>query len=301
MVRDGSKQLAQEGLVSLMETCELTTGAFIRELEKNGRRHRWYFHYTGCDTLQRICDNGKLFLSPVAKMNDGKEAKMVPDNMFAACFSYGSAESVAMWNTYGIPRRDAVRLCFDGALMRRLLDGDFGPLKCQALNKDRTAICDIPPEKVKVTLVDIAYASVDGKYCRYRDRRCIVIDEKGRDQNLLGSKFAGYVKMEGWSYEREARLLLTVAEDYVVPDISHVAVDFSGVVKGITANTKIHGEYPILFGPWATPDKCEELAKQRLKVGKSAFTGYLDNLKTVCDKCGEACRRKCRCKHKDAR
>ena len=178
----------------------------FQELERNGRRHRWYFHYTTLDVMDKILANGMLFLSRVGKMNDGKEADTMPDNIFAACFSASGTESVAMWNTYGIPRRDAVRLCFDGCLVRKFLDGKFGVLKCHARNKDGIVIDEIPPEKVELKMFDVIYASTGGKHFQYREKHCTVTDENGKALNLLRGKFAGYAKMCGWSYEREVRL-----------------------------------------------------------------------------------------------
>ena len=273
----------------------------FQELERNGRRHRWYFHYTTLDVMDKILANGMLFLSRVGKMNDGKEADTMPDNIFAACFSASGTESVAMWNTYGIPRRDAVRLCFDGCLVRKFLDGKFGVLKCHARNKDGIVIDEIPPEKVELKMFDVIYASTGGKHFQYREKHCTVTDENGKALNLLRGKFAGYAKMCGWSYEREVRLLLTLKKDYVVPDMEKVSIDFSGGVKCMKTNKLIYKAYPILLGPWTIPSKRDELAKRKLKVGKSLFTGYLDNLKTVCDKCTKSCMAKCKCAHKYAR
>ena len=273
----------------------------FQELERNGRRHRWYFHYTTLDVMDKILANGMLFLSRVGKMNDGKEADTMPDNIFAACFSASGTESVAMWNTYGIPRRDAVRLCFDGCLVRKFLDGKFGVLKCHARNKDGIVIDEIPPEKVELKMFDVIYASTGGRHFQYREKHCTVTDENGKALNLLRGKFAGYAKMCGWSYEREVRLLLTLKKDYVVPDMEKVSIDFSGVVKCMKTNKLIYKAYPILLGPWTIPSKRDELAKRKLKVGKSLFTGYLDNLKTVCDKCTKSCMAKCKCAHKYAR
>ena len=173
-------------------------------------------------------------------MNDGKEANTVPDNVFAACFSSGEAESVAMWNTYGIPRKDAVRLCFDGCLVRQFLDGKFGPIKCQAQNKDGVVIDEIPPEKVEMEMSDIVYATTGKKSFQYREKYCSVIDENGKTLNLLGKRFAGYVKMCGWSYEREIRLLLTLKKGYIIPGMEKVSIDFSEVIKCIKSNKIIY-------------------------------------------------------------
>ncbi len=268
-----------------MEKRRYNVDELIPELKKNGRRRRWYFHYTTSDVLEKMLANGMLFLSRVSEMNDGKEAKTVPRNVFAACFSYGGAESVAMWNTYGIPRKEAVRLCFDGRLMRQFLDGKLGPLKCQARNKDGDVIDDIPPEKVELTMADIIYATNGKKHFQYREKHCAVIDEKGRALNLFGKRFAGYVKMFGWSYEQEIRLLLTLKKGYIIPGLEKISIDFRGVVKCINSNKKIYNRVPILLGPWTEPSRKTNLLKRKLKVGTSVFTGCLDRLKIVCDKC----------------
>ena len=282
-----------------MEHRTFNVNELFPELERNGRRHRWYFHYTTLDVMDKILANGMLVLSRVGKMNDGKEADTMPDNIFAACFSASGTESVAMWNTYGIPRRDAVRLCFDGCLVRKFLDGKFGVLKCHARNKDGIVIDEIPPEEVELKMFDIIYASTGGKHFQYRENHCTVTDGNGKALNLLRGRFAGYAKMCGWSYEREVRLLLTLKKGYVVPDIEKVSIDFSGVVKCLKNNKLIYKAYPILLGPWTIPSKRDELTKRKLKVGKSLFTGYLDNLKTVCDKCTTM--ENCTCAHKHAR
>ena len=268
-----------------MESRKVNVDAFLPELKKYGRMHRWYFHYTTMCVLEKMLANGMLFLSRVSEMNDGKEAKTVPGNVFGACFSSGGAESVAMWNTYGIPRKDAVRLCFDGRLMRKFLDGKFGDLKCQARNKDGDVIDDIPPEKVEMTMTDIVYATTGKKYFQYREKQCSVIDENGKALNLLGTRFAGYVKMCGWSYEREIRLLLTLKRGYIIPCMEKISVDFSGVIKCIKRNRKIYKQFPILLGPWTEPSRKAKLLERKLKVGSSIFTGYLDRVKTACDKC----------------
>ena len=171
-----------------MEHRTFNVNELFPELERNGRRHRWYFHYTTLDVMDKILANGMLFLSRVGKMNDGKEADTMPDNIFAACFSASGTESVAMWNTYGIPRRDAVRLCFDGCLVRKFLDGKFGVLKCHARNKDGIVIDEIPPEKVELKMFDVIYASTGEKHFQYREKHCTVTDGKGKSLNLLGGQ-----------------------------------------------------------------------------------------------------------------
>ena len=246
--------------------------------------------------MEKILENGSLLLAQVSKMNDGRESKTVGGNLFATCFSHGLPESVAMWNTYGIPRHDAVRLCFDGRIVRKFLDGKFGPFRCRALDKNRAFIENIPPDKIELTMADIAYASLNERYSRYRDIRYIVLGEDGNDKNLLDGHFAGYVKMEGWNYERETRLLLKL-KNCVVPGLAYISIDFSAAVDFRKSSFNV---CPVVLGPWAKPGKLEELKLRGLKVGKSAFTGYLDNLKTICSKCEDVCRKKCKCKHKDA-
>lgn len=279
---------------------EIKIDELLLELERNGRRHRWYFHYTTLDVLEKILTSGRLFLSRVDEMNDGREKETVPSNMFAACFSSGSTESVAMWNTYGIPRKYAVRLCFDGRLIRKFLDGKLGARKYYAVDKSGKVIDDIPLEKVKLSMSDIVYVSKDEKYFQYREDHCTVLGDKGVARKLLRGKLKGHVKMGGWSYEREVRLLLSVNRDYIVPGMKYIAIDFSGVIKCLKANKKIHKEYPILLGPWTVPGTKDKLSKRKMKVDMSVFSGYLDNLKTICDKCEERCAKKCKCEQNEA-
>lgn len=269
------------------------------QLRQHGRRHRLYFHYTTLDTLEKMLKFGELWFSPPRDMNDGFEGGRMTNNIFIACFSYGREESVAMWNTYGIPRREAVRLCFDGIRMRQILEGRFGPLRCWAKDKNGNTLEAIPPEKIELFIQDVAYSTDSKSALRYRDDLIKIIDENGCIVKPLSKRMATYVKMGGWRYEKEVRLVLKLEPQHKIPDIARVAMDFNGVIESVRRKRKIAGEFPITLGPWIGSSQKDKLQQRGLCAQLSDFAGYLDNLRTICDKCDV--KHKCKCKHKCAR
>lgn len=285
-----------------MPSKDMTLEDLKDSLIKNGRRHRWYFHYTTSSVLEKMLKSNQLWLSSLERMNDGNEAKLrTAKSTFAVCFSFGREESVAMWNTYGIPRREAVRLCFDGVLFRKWLTARQKDEKPHlAMDFDGNLIDKIPACFVTIRLQDIAYAVGDKGNILYREELITVVD-KGKQIKAKSSRLASFVKMGGWSYEREVRLVVKIADNYTVPDMAYVALDFSPVMKCLLRKRKIQNEYPIVVSPWASTGKKELMKKNKLLVRESSFTGSLDNLKTICDKCDVKTKACCKCRHKGAR
>ena len=88
-----------------MPTKDMTLEELKDTLVKNGRRHRWYFHYTASTVLGNMLKSNQLRLSSLERMNDGKEAKLrMAKSTFAACFSYGSCLRVTRWAMGGTRR-----------------------------------------------------------------------------------------------------------------------------------------------------------------------------------------------------
>ena len=271
-------------------------------LIKHGRRHNWYFHYTTSSVLEKMHNNNQVWLSSLGRMNDGKEAVLATaKSTFAMCFSYGREESVAMWNAYGIPRRDAVRLCFDGVLLRKWLDEKLKDMRPYlAVNAEGTPIDEIPARYVTIRLQDVAYAAGRNENIVYRNDLITVV-EKGKQIKSLSPKLASFVKMGGWSYEREVRLVVKISNDYIVPDISYMVLDFGPVMKCLWEKRMIREEHPIVTSPWASTGKAKFMRDQKLLARESFFAGYLDNLRTICDKCDAKIKACCTCEHKGAR
>lgn len=209
----------------------LSTVEEIREyLEAKGPRHTFFFQYTTLDALQGMLKSRRLYLTRMDKLNDALECRRAEERkkrVYIASFSFGTAESMAMWSMYGAPYKQGVRL----TIPRRAITGmlrDFAKKPVIYSTKTKSSI----PVKGSATLkmMDVVYAH-SGSLERNKEKLLENDDEivaKAKNDPEL----AFCIKNEIWLSENETRMVLEL-EDELPGDVEKVAIDFGHAVEDL--------------------------------------------------------------------
>ena len=212
----------------MKEFGQLSTMEELKEfLETKGKGHKWYFHYTPLDTLQKMLGGRKLHLTRMDKLNDARECNAAVNRkklVYVASFSFGTAESMAMWSMYGAPYKSGIRLTIPGRAITKLLkDFEKDPVVCSAKTGKRFSCKGTPVLKI----MDVVYAHPFSlERCReklLRKQGKFVVDAKN-DPEL-----AFYVKNEIWLSENETRIVLEL-ENELPGNEETIAIDFGSAV-----------------------------------------------------------------------
>ena len=291
---------------------ELQLETFIKHLDGAGVSHTSLYHYTRWEALEKMMADvsggparGRkmLLLTKASKTND-KVEKGWGDNVFLACFSYSRYEDVAMWANYGKRLPDAVRIRFDGRVVKdwyeRHKHGEGLFSVTEKDGKFRFAAID-PVSVESVKLVDVAYVIPSKMMGRrmwgnveYSRRFYHVIDsddsikwsdsvyEGCQDKNLRP-----YFKKRGWAYERETRLVVTLKE--ASPDVDRIGISFTEPFRRFGEELRDPGfrTRAVISGPWyglGDIPKTKILGIGLSDVGKSDYVSEI-NLLDKCANC----------------
>ena len=251
----------------------------ISFLKEKGRKHENYYHYTSWDSLTKIFQYKTFLLTRgnSLKINDQHEALMKGsweewNKIYIGSFAFGSSEIMAMWGLYGLPWRDAVRLCIPGDKMIQWLDS----IKHIELFDDGQII-DYKDD-FEIGLNDIVY--VGGK----KGATPLTLTHYGRSITVsdrfplygidTAKEMTGYIKNYAWQYENEVRLRIRLTHDAGYERISVNVPD--DVIDSITVTT----------GPcfmW----KNDELYCRLIDNNRITESGFknLVKYKELCDMC----------------
>ena len=203
----------------------------IREyLETKGPWHTFFFQYTTLKALQGMLESQKLFLTRMDKLNDALECRGAEERkkrVYIASFSFGTAESMAMWSMYGAPYKQGIRLTIPRRAITKTLK-DFA--KKPVLYFTETGH-EIPfGGNATLKMMDVVYAH-NGSLEHHREKLLkkqgdFVADAK--DDPVL----AFCIKNEIWLAECETRMVLELAEELPC-DEEKVAIDFDYAVDNL--------------------------------------------------------------------
>ena len=255
---------------------------FMKLLQKSARRHNqgWY-HYTVMSSLMKMKSTSTALFSLISKSNDASEFDA--NRHYMMSFSFGSAESIAMWGIYGIPRKEAVRLKFSQTTISRWIENmKESRLEVYGVVPGRRLV-DLSIHPLKVIVSDVAYYGKNA-IVQHKDKKYLVRDESKVDVSYNDSPLAPYIKKWPWSYEQEVRVVVEFEEpvlDSKGEPYEKIAVDFLEPLDELFSK-----EGEVMLGPWCkrSPSTVRNNGLSCANVVSSEFTGLL-RLRTACDIC----------------
>ena len=213
------------------EFSDLSTVGEIREyLETKGPRHTFFFHYTTLGSLRGMLESRRLYLTRMDKLNDAMECRAAEDRkkrVYIASFSFGTAESMAMWSMYGAPYKQGVRL----TIPKRAITGTLKDFAKKPVLYSTETGHEIPfGGSAALKMMDVVYAHNSSLEHRreklLKKQGDFVIDAK--DDPVL----ACCIKNEIWLAECETRMVLELEEE-LPGDEEQVAIDFGCAVDNL--------------------------------------------------------------------
>ena len=209
------------------------------------------FHYTSVESFTHIIEGNGIRLSRMDQMNDGTEKFEGADRTYAFCMSAVPTESAGMWIAYGLPRKDAVRVRFSGKAFCDLCDTNKGGGRISVVPvKDgcpcQKAVCGT------ASLQYVGYVSRSGERVHVRNviYRFPVGQEMKRAEVM--NRFGSFIKILGWEYEHEVRLVVKLDEaidaemiQVAVPEIIKKMLTYSPKRRSGTS-----GMPSVIVGPW---------------------------------------------------
>lgn len=217
----------------------------IEYLEKKGKNHDVYYHYTTWDSFIKIY-NGKSFLMTRGNslnINDQHEAIMKGsyqewNKTYIASFSFGSAENMAMWGLYGLPWEDAIRIAIPKTAMLNWLNSIK---EVEVWSPQHQASGSRPIKNIRVCLNDIVYVTGkkdDNCYRLTRSNDYWTVSNEGAFFRFDESpNMTGYIKNYAWHYENEVRLKINTPQNV-----------YSDKVK-VKIPPEVLGAFTIMTGP----------------------------------------------------
>lgn len=189
--------------------------ALLAFLQRKGRNHTCYYHYTSWDSFCKIYESSSMLLTRgnSLSINDQQEALMKGaweewEKIYIGSFAFGTAENMAMWGLYSLPWEDAVRIAIPKKAMLRWIDG-IGEvfLWNQGEKEARSA---------EICLRDLVY--VNGKtgseqlQLTYKDTTFWTSNRPALYGIDKDPKMTGFIKSFPWHYENEVRLHVRLEE-----------------------------------------------------------------------------------------
>ena len=274
-----------------------------------------YYHLTNWRNICKMMEpvespvDGKphrmLHLGTAANMNDEDDSKC-GKNVFFASFSFGPMENVSMWNGYGIPTPEAVRIKFTCQSISDW-ESDFNTGKINVYGVNGTNQLEPLNCGARLELVQVAYWSKKEKEPNnsdvnegllFYDRDKFRISKKENVVERMKEK-PYLFKEAGWSYENETRLVLIFEKD--LADIyRRVAVDFDGPLDWLSKNFA----KDVTRGPWY--DESSPLVQYKAdghsldEAKPSRYQGKI-SMRSVCDSCPQENKEACNCPFREQR
>lgn len=169
-----------------------------------GKDRTWLYHYSNINAVNSIITSGYLWLSPTDGMNDYLEGQFIQSTIgngkaFYTCFSK-TEQNLAMYKMYA-PDPDGVMLSISYSSAQRIISEVDKENDKKLLYIVRNNCITDETIPVNMYWADVCYkdlhddtisvASVFNKHIR---------------QPLMKPELAGFVKLNGWEYEKEVRL-----------------------------------------------------------------------------------------------
>lgn len=203
-----------------MKDCH-SIAELIEYLEKKGKNHEVYYHYTTWDSFKKIYEGSSFLLTRgnSLNINDQHEAIMKGsfhewNKTYIASFSFGSAENMAMWGLYGLPWEDAIRIAIPKTAM---LDWIDSIKDAEVWTPQRDLSENWLVDNIRVCLNDIVYVEgqKDDTYFKLT-RASDHLTVKNENEFLRFDEsplMTGYIKNFAWHYENEVRLKINTSRN----------------------------------------------------------------------------------------
>lgn len=273
--------------------------------------HDRFVHYTTLSSIENIFTSRRWWLthSTLGELNDVQEAKKFGNHeilkrMYQASFSYGSAESAAMWGLYCTGNPSGVMISISGKAMREWFEMIRGKkfkacLEYKSTKKEQVRQVELTKRQIECADArDVIYASTDfadassrGKnrknrshVLRWFDVRTMKIEDLAREINI--DKFTGWIKDAEWWQENESRIAVRVKN--VTEDLpENLSIDIpDSVLKSMR----------FTLSPWLREGQCDEFSSKiralvmrlhddklpRNIVAPSVLTGALESWRDRC-------------------
>ena len=211
-------------------SCLSTIDTIKEFLEKKGRGHTLFYHYTTLDTLKGMMESRKLHLTRMDKLNDALECAAAEDRkkrVYIVSFSFGAAESMAMWSMYSAPFKKGIRLTIPKRAITRTLN-DFVQNKTRIIYSTETGK-ELPiGETTTLKMMDVVYAH-SGSLEHNKEK---LLDNQIVNNAKQAPELAFCVKNEIWLSENETRMVLELDKE-LPGDVEKVAIDFDYAVNNL--------------------------------------------------------------------
>ena len=236
--------------------CTKMTDA-VKLIQSGGVCHKSYSFYTSLDRVKSMLTekrcmwltriNSGIFDDLIECKKYGSKEKQ--SRVFIKCFAYGFRENAAMWGLYCPTTYKAVRVTVTEKAIRSLLES-----KCFDISGGKTTQKKL---RAKIDFGDLVYASVKMKdedperstYLYWNGVRTKQMPNLHK--KLCGRNAAGRLKDIEWSFENEARLIVTTSKS---KKAKHIAVGLpEDFIRGMS----------FTLSPWAD-DAEENLVREKI-------------------------------------
>lgn len=200
-----------------------------------------------CMWLTRI--DSELFDDLIECKKFGSRAPKKQSKTFIKCFSYGLRESAAMWGLYCPPTYKAIRVTVSKQAMESLLNS-----QCYRIIKDKPSQKGIHSTQEFTDVIYAAVKSKDEEAERSNNLYWNGVFSKRMPclpKNRRSAVAAGRIKDIEWSFENEARLIVTTR---AAMSTNHIAIKLS---KEFITSMRF------VLSPWTNEDE-EEFLRRKL-------------------------------------
>ena len=233
--------------ISKAEECKVDM--FCKGLEYAGRTHKYgYFHYTNWSSLAKMMTPVKLegvkekrcvLVTKAPKDKNDLSEGALDGRYWYVSFTHEPHELVQMWVVYGQYSPEAVRVCFDGKMIKDWAKQDVAQIGVYEVPEDAEngVFKRVRAKLLSVKLFDVGYFAKEElgkrKGVIHRHRKYTVDLNDLEALRKSGQEFGPYFKEATWADEKEVRLLL-VFDKPIKAD--KIAIDFDAPIADVRAN-----------------------------------------------------------------
>ena len=243
--------------ISKAEECKVDM--FCKGLEYAGRTHKYgYFHYTNWSSLAKMMTPVKLegvkgkrcvLVTKAPKDKNDLSEGALDGRYWYVSFTHEPHELVQMWVVYGQYSPEAVRVCFDGKMIKDWAKQDVAQIGVYEVPEDAEngVFKRVRAKLLSVKLFDVGYFAKEElgkrKGVIHRHRKYTVDLNDLEALRKSGQEFGPYFKEATWADEKEVRLLL-VFDKPIKAD--KIAIDFDVSIADVRANLRNR----VVTSPW---------------------------------------------------
>ena len=265
-------------LRKISKTDECKIDMFCQGLEYAGITHKYgYFHYTKWSSLAKMMTPVKLegvkekrcvLVTKAPKDKNDLSEGALDGRYWYVSFTHEPHELVQMWVVYGQYSPEAVRVCFDGKMIKDWAKQDVAQIGVYE-DAENGVFKRVRAKLLSVKLFDVGYFAKEElgkrKGVIHRHRKYTVDLNDLEALRKSGQEFGPYFKEATWADEKEVRLLL-VFDKPIKAD--KIAIDFDAPIADVRANLCTRA----VTSPWLDMPKigdvCVDMCKKSNCKGK---------------------------------